>query len=107
MPCQLKIEGGEIGDDDDDDHDNLVMDAACDLIGTCAKHCGAQIDQYFASFFPALLKFTKSSRSYTDRAMAIGCIGEVQYRTEQYNAVQYSTVQYSTEQYSTVQFSLI
>lgn len=53
------------------------MDAVCDLIGTIAKYTKQSMATYFETFYPLLLKFTKSSRSHSDRAMAIGCIGEV------------------------------
>lgn len=67
----------EDDDDDDADHDNLVMDATCDLISGMAKVIGAGFVQYFEQFKKPLLKYTKPSRSYSDRAMVIGCYAEV------------------------------
>ena len=75
--CQTasKFEGAD--DDDDDDHDNIVMDSVSDLIGALAKNIGAEFEPYFSAFHPLLLKFTKATRPYSDRAMAIGCYAEV------------------------------
>ena len=67
----------EEDDDEDADHDNLVMDATCDLISGMAKVIGAGFVQYFEKFKKPLLKYTKPSRSYSDRAMVIGCYAEV------------------------------
>jgi hypothetical protein len=67
----------EDDDDEDADHDNLVMDATCDLISGMAKVIGAGFVQYFEQFKKPLLKYTKPSRSYSDRAMVIGCYAEV------------------------------
>lgn len=64
-------------EDEDKDHDNLVMDATCDLISGMAKVIGAGFVQYFEKFKKPLLKYTKPSRSYSDRAMVIGCYAEV------------------------------
>jgi hypothetical protein len=79
-PCQAinKHEGHHTGDDDDDDdHDNVVMDSVCDCIGQMAKSAGPAFVPYYKQMHKLLLKFTKSSRAFTDRAMAIGCIAEV------------------------------
>jgi importin-4 len=67
----------EQDDDDDDDHDNLVMDAVCDLIATLAKVIGEGFLPFFEPMVKPLLKFTKKNRPHSDRAMAIGCFGEV------------------------------
>jgi importin-4 len=64
-------------EDDDDDHDNLVMDAVCDLIATLAKVIGEGYLPFFEPMVKYLVKFTKKNRPHSDRAMAIGCFGEV------------------------------
>ena len=76
-PCQLKYEGDANHEDDEDDHDNLVMDAVTDLIGELAKVLGPNFVAYFDEFQKLLLKFAKPSRAHTDRSMAIGCYAEV------------------------------
>ena len=76
-PCQKisKHEGDE--EEDDDDHDNEVMDSVCDCIGYMSKAVGPAFEIYYRTLHAPLLKFTKSGRPFTDRAMAIGCIAEV------------------------------
>lgn len=75
-PCQQKYEG-DAHDEDEDDHDNLVMDAVTDLIGELAKVLGPNFVVYFDEFQKLLIKFTKPTRAHTDRSMAIGCYAEV------------------------------
>lgn len=72
--CQKKVEQE---DDEDDNHDNVLMDSVCDLIGSVTKAAGPIVIPYFDTFFEQLLKFTKPTRIFSDRSMAIGCIGEV------------------------------
>ena len=73
-----QMRGGDVDEDDEDgDHDNLVMDATCDLISGMAKVIGEGFVQFFEHFSGPLLKYTKPSRSYSDRAMVIGCYAEV------------------------------
>lgn len=71
--CQRNREQDE--DDEDDNHDNTLMDSVCDLIGAVAKSAGPIIVPYFDRFLDMLLRFCRASRPYTDRSMAIGCIG--------------------------------
>jgi importin-4 len=73
-PCQMKLDSE---DDDEDDHDNVVMDAVTDLIGAFAKAIGPPFAQYFDAFVPPLMKFTDPLRPHSDRSMAIGCFAEV------------------------------
>jgi hypothetical protein len=75
-PCQLAyLEQDE--EDEEDGTSTLVTDAISDLIGQLAKTMGAQFVLYFDVFVHHLLKYAKQDRPYTDRAMAIGCFGEV------------------------------
>jgi hypothetical protein len=73
--CQKRL--SDEGEDDDDDHDNLVMDRVSDLIGTLAKAMGPLFVPYFNAMAGPLLKFTKPQREHSDRSMAIGCFAEV------------------------------
>lgn len=73
--CQLESKKEE--DDDDDDHDNIVIDGITDLIGALGKAIGPTFITTFNVFITPLLKFTKESRSFSDRSMAIGCFAEV------------------------------
>jgi hypothetical protein len=74
--CQ-SILSRDADEEDDNGHDNVVMDSVCDLIGTFAKQIGSAFVPYFEGLRTPLLKFTKPSRAYSDRAMAIGCFAEV------------------------------
>lgn len=73
-PCQ--IAEGEGYDDEDDDHDSF-MTSVCDLMGAFARVMGPHFVQYLPEYLPPLLAFGKSSRPPSDRAMAIGCLGEL------------------------------
>jgi hypothetical protein len=76
-PCQTarKVEKGE--DEEEEDHDNGVIDSVTDLVASLASVLEADFVPYFDEFHKLLLKFTKPARSHSDRAMAIGCYGEV------------------------------
>ena len=72
-PCQmLHEEDGE----EDEDHEPY-MTSVCDLIGAFTRVMGAQFAPHLGSFLPGVCNFAKSSRPSSDRAMAIGCLGEI------------------------------
>lgn len=62
--------------DDDDDHD-VVMQAACDLVGSFCRVMGAHFVQYLPRFLPPISEYGKSSRPASDRSMSIGCLSEI------------------------------
>lgn len=66
---------GEIPDEDDD-HD-VVMQAACDLVGAFGRVMGQHFVQYLPQFLPAVCEYAKSSRPPSDRSMAVGCLSEI------------------------------
>jgi hypothetical protein len=70
-PCQEDDEY-----EDDDDHDSY-MTSVCDLVGAFARVMGSHLVQYLPTFLPAVLFYAKQSRPSSDRAMAIGCLGEI------------------------------
>jgi len=75
-PCQTADAlYGEMPDDDDD-HD-VVMQAACDLVGAFGRVMGQHFAQYLPQFLPPIVDFAKSSRPATDRAMSVGCLSEI------------------------------
>jgi len=76
-PCQSRLEHYDEEEADDENHDNTMMDSVCDMIGAISKYAGPAIVPYFDTFFDLLLRFCKPARPYTDRSMAIGCMGEV------------------------------
>jgi importin-4 len=62
--------------DDDDDHD-VVMQAACDLVGAFARVLGQHFVQYLPQFLPPICEYGKSSRPSSDRSMSVGCLSEL------------------------------
>jgi importin-4 len=76
-PCQRVSSGDGHGDDEENDHDNIVMDSASDLIGTLAKTIGDQMIPFFDQLQKPLMRFLKPARPFSDRAMAMGCYAEV------------------------------
>lgn len=75
-PCQQMEEYEEEFGEEDDDHDSF-MTHVCDLVGAFARVMGTHFVQYLPQFLPAICSFAKSSRPPSDRAMAIGCLGEL------------------------------
>ena len=75
--CQTEDNYEQHEGDEDDDHDHIVMDSVCDLIGTLSKCMGTEFIPYFDAFLKPLLKFTKPNRLFSDRSMVIGCFAEV------------------------------
>ncbi len=75
-PCQISEDAEDYHDDDDDDHDSF-MTSACDLVGAFGRVMGSHFAQYLPQFLPAICSYAKSSRPTSDRAMAIGCLGEI------------------------------
>lgn len=80
-PCQIENRR-EQNEEEDDDHDNIVSDAVSEVICALAKVMGGGFVQYFDYFLKALMKYTKESRPYSDRSMAIGCFAEVFHEIE-------------------------
>jgi len=75
-PCQLSEDVEDYYDDEDDDHDTF-MTSVCDLVGAFGRVMGPHFAQYLPQFLPAICSFAKSSRPASDRAMAMGCLGEI------------------------------
>lgn len=76
-PCQVAAKADHQDEGDDNDHDQVVIDAVADLVSALAKYMGPSFVPYFTEFHKLLLKFTKPARTHSDRAMAIGCYAEV------------------------------
>ncbi|XP_048317794.2 uncharacterized protein LOC107427857 [Ziziphus jujuba] len=74
--CQQVESDGEI-DDDDTEHDEVLMDAVSDLLPAFAKSMGSHFAPIFAKFFEPLMKFVKASRPPQDRTMVVACLAEV------------------------------
>ncbi|KAH8058274.1 hypothetical protein JL722_6131 [Aureococcus anophagefferens] len=68
----------EEGDDDDEDHDNVLMDNVADLCGAVAKVGGGLVGHGTAdAVFQAFAKYAQPARAASDRAMALGCFAEL------------------------------
>lgn len=74
--CQL-IESDSDIDDDDAQHDEVLMDAVSDLLPAFAKAMGSHFAPIFATLFDPLMKFAKASRPPSDRTMVVACLAEV------------------------------
>ncbi|OMO60738.1 Armadillo-like helical [Corchorus capsularis] len=75
--CQQIEEGSDIDDDDDAEHDEILMDAVSDLLPAFAKSMGSHFAPIFAKLFEPLMKFAKASRPPQDRTMVVACLAEV------------------------------
>lgn len=75
-PCQGAEELYGEGFDDDDDHDDF-MTSVCDLVGSFGRVMGPHFLQYLPQFLPPICAYAKTSRPPSDRAMAMGCLGEL------------------------------
>ncbi|KAL1539192.1 importin-4 [Salvia divinorum] len=74
--CQ-QIESDSEVDEDDADHDDVLMDAVSDLLPAFAKALGAQFAPIFSQLFEPLMKFSKQSRPPQDRTMVVATLAEV------------------------------
>ncbi|CAK9160526.1 unnamed protein product [Ilex paraguariensis] len=74
--CQQTESDSEI-DDDDAEHDEVLMDAVSDLLPAFAKAMGFHFAPIFSKLFEPLMKFAKASRPPQDRTMVVACLAEV------------------------------
>ncbi|KAI3445636.1 hypothetical protein Pfo_002301 [Paulownia fortunei] len=74
--CQ-QIESDSEIDEDDTEHDEVLMDAVSDLLPAFAKALGAQFSPIFSQLFDPLMKFAKQSRPPQDRTMVVATLAEV------------------------------
>ncbi|KAL1920186.1 uncharacterized protein VTP21DRAFT_1332 [Calcarisporiella thermophila] len=75
-PCQ-QDEGEDVLDEDEQaEHDAMVISGAADVIGALALALGPNFADYFKVFFPLIAKYYKKSKSPSDRSMSIGCLSE-------------------------------
>ncbi|KAI5574530.1 hypothetical protein POPTR_010G169800v4 [Populus trichocarpa] len=74
--CQ-QLEDDSDMDDDDTEHDEVLMDAVSDLLPAFAKSMGSHFAPIFANLFEPLMKFAKASRPLQDRTMVVACLAEV------------------------------
>lgn len=87
-PCQTGEEGGLFGGEDGEDdiveaddedsaeYDAMLIDSANDMVIALSFALAGQFNQPFSMFLPHILKFF-SSKSTTERASTVACLGEV------------------------------
>ncbi|XP_039044668.1 importin-4-like [Hibiscus syriacus] len=75
--CQQLENGSDVDDEDDTEHDEILMDAVSDLLPAFAKSMGCHFAPIFARLFEPLMKFAKVSRPPQDRTMVVACLAEV------------------------------
>ncbi|KAL6515235.1 hypothetical protein OROHE_018867 [Orobanche hederae] len=74
--CQ-QIESDSEIDEDDTEHDEVLMDAVSDLLPAFAKALGTQFAPIFSQLYEPLMKFAKQSRPPQDRTMVVATLAEV------------------------------
>ncbi|KAL3814488.1 hypothetical protein ACJIZ3_015756 [Penstemon smallii] len=74
--CQQTESDSEI-DEDDTEHDEVLMDAVSDLLPAFAKAMGPQFASIFSQLYEPLMKFAKQSRPPQDRTMVVATLAEV------------------------------
>uniref|UniRef100_A0A7N1A085 Importin N-terminal domain-containing protein n=1 Tax=Kalanchoe fedtschenkoi TaxID=63787 RepID=A0A7N1A085_KALFE len=74
--CQQTESDSDV-DDDDMEHDEVLMDAVSDLLPAFAKVMGSEFAPIFSQFFEPLMKFAKASRPAQDRTMVVACLAEI------------------------------
>ncbi|KAL2650159.1 hypothetical protein R1flu_018287 [Riccia fluitans] len=75
--CQETGDTDSEGDEDDLEHDDILMDAVTDILPAVASRMGAGFEPIFRQFFEPLMKFAGHSRPPNDRTMAVACVAEV------------------------------
>lgn len=73
-PCQVEREEGDV--DEDAEHE-LHMTSVCDLIGGFGRVMGLEFVPYLKEFLPPLCLWAAPTKPAGDRAMALGCLGEI------------------------------
>ncbi|KAG1056451.1 hypothetical protein G6F43_001668 [Rhizopus delemar] len=70
-------------DDDDDEYEEedlesetMLISSASDLVAALCEAVGPNFSSSFEVYLPYILKYYKPTKSSTERAMAIGCLGQ-------------------------------
>ncbi|KAK9286563.1 hypothetical protein L1049_014962 [Liquidambar formosana] len=74
--CQQKESDSEM-DEDDVEHDEVLMDAVFDLLPAFAKSMGSHFGPIFPKLFEPLMKFARAPHPPQDRTMVVACLAEV------------------------------
>ena len=77
-PAQLDSESPEEEEDEEaSEYESVLISAATDLVGALANVLGSDFAGPLREFLPQLAKFYTPGRSASDRATAIGSLGEI------------------------------
>ncbi|KAG1472937.1 hypothetical protein G6F56_001242 [Rhizopus delemar] len=75
--CQQTYEEDDYVDEEEEaESESLLIGAAGDLVATLCGVVGESYSSYFDVFMPLIAKYYKKSKTSSERAMAIGCLGE-------------------------------
>ncbi|KAI8973597.1 armadillo-type protein [Mycotypha africana] len=75
--CQQAFDDGDFDDEDDDlESESVLITSAGDLVAALCETVGPHFYKYFEVYLPLILKYYKPTKSQTERAMAVGCLGE-------------------------------
>lgn len=76
--CQIDDEGFGPDGDDQAEHDQLLIEYACDILPTtCSAVGGDAFRPVWSGFFPVLEKRAKNKKAGTTRAAALGAIADI------------------------------
>ncbi|ORE08465.1 ARM repeat-containing protein [Rhizopus microsporus var. microsporus] len=75
--CQQAFDEGDFDEEDDDlESEAMLISSASDLVAALCETVGPNFTASFEVFLPYILKYYKPTKSQTERAMAVGCLGE-------------------------------
>ncbi|KAK4518253.1 uncharacterized protein ATC70_001605 [Mucor velutinosus] len=75
--CQQAFDDGDYDEEDDDlESESLLITSAGDLVAVLCETVGPNYANYFAVYMPLISKYYKPTKTQSERAMAVGCLGE-------------------------------
>jgi hypothetical protein len=75
--CQQAFDEGDFDEEDDDlESEAMLISSASDLVAALCETVGPNFTASFEVFLPYILKYYRPAKSQTERAMAVGCLGE-------------------------------
>ncbi|PWN53172.1 ARM repeat-containing protein [Violaceomyces palustris] len=76
-PPQLDSETPEDENEEASEYESVLISAASDLVGAMANVLGPDFTDPLKQFMPQLMKYYSPGRSMSDRATAVGSLGEI------------------------------
>ncbi|CEP13770.1 hypothetical protein [Parasitella parasitica] len=75
--CQQAFDDGDYEEEDDElESESLLITSAGDLVAALCETVGPNFVNYFAVYMPLISKYYKPTKTQSERAMAVGCLGE-------------------------------